>query len=127
MQSIEYDEALFDIAEDCDLEITELTASEPRDKKTEMEGIEVEDITYATTTFEVTVRAAEPPPDSMTVAYIDKTVANILDFIDTIATDEDFTNATVELVNMEIPEREAEEAEATSATIKIIIYGYKGE
>ncbi len=120
VQSIEYDEALFDIAKACDLEIVKLTASEPSAE-------EVEDVTYAITSFEVTVRAAKSPPHSMTEAYIDKTVANILDFINTIATDGYFTNATIELVNMEAPEPGEEEAESPEATIKLVIYGYKGE
>lgn len=102
VQSIEYDEALFDIAEDCDLEIVKLTASEPTDQ-------EVEDVTYAITSFEVEVRGE---------------ITDILDFINTIATDEDFTNATIELVNIDT---KLDEDKKPSATIKLIIYGYKGE
>ena len=103
VESIEYDEALFDIADDCKLEITNLTASEPSDE-------EAETITYITASFTVDVEG---------------TVAHILDFINTIATDEDFANATIELVNMQVPEPE-EEGEP-SATINLVIYGYQGE
>jgi len=103
VESIEYDEALFDIADDCNLEITRLTALEPRDE-------EVETITYITASFTVDVEG---------------TVAHILDFIDTIATDEDFTNATIGLVNMQVPE--PEEEGKPSATINLVIYGYQGE
>jgi len=103
VESIEYDAALFGIADDCDLEITKLTASEPSDE-------EAETITYITASFTVDVEG---------------TVAHILDFINTIATDEDFTNATIEMVNMKVPEPD-EEGEP-SATINLVIYGYQGE
>ena len=119
VESIEYDEALFDIADGCDLEILSLTASKPRDKK-------VEDITYATTTFVVKVEPAESPPDPLTTAYIDEAVANILDMVNTIATSEQFTSATAELVNINIPEPE-EEGKKPEATIRLVIYGYQGE
>ena len=112
VESIEYGEALFDIADDCDLEITKLTASEPRDKEVESEPIdeETQAVTYAITSFTVEVEG---------------TVAHILDFINTIATSEYFTNATIEMVNMDVPEPD-EEGEP-SATIDLIIYGYQGE
>jgi len=112
VESIEYGEALFDIADDCDLEITNLTASEPRDKEVESEPIdeETQAVTYAITSFTVEVEG---------------TVAHILDFINTIATSEYFTNATIEMVNMDVPEPD-EEGEP-SATIDLIIYGYQGE
>jgi len=130
-ESIKYDELLFDIADVCDLEVMSLTASEPQSKKekVEVEDIEVEDVTYIVTSFDLKVEAVGSVPDPLTEAYIDETVANILDFINTIATGEDFTTATVELVNIDIPEptSKGEEAEKTSATIKITIYSYKGE
>jgi len=123
-ESIKYDELLFDIADVCDLEVMSLTASEPSDKK-------VEDVTYIVTSFDLEVEAAGSPPGTVAKfeTYIDETVANILDFINTIATGEDFTTATVELVNIDIPEpmTEGEEAEKPTATIKITIYSYKGE
>ena len=104
VESIEYDDALFGIADDCDLEITKLTASEPSDQ-------EAETITYITASFTV---------------YVEGEVADILDFINTIATSEYFTNATIELVNMQVPEPEEENGEP-SATINLVIYGYQGE
>lgn len=115
VQSIEYDERLFELADDCDLEITSLTASEPSSKKVkvEAEDIKVEDITYATTSFRVEVRGE---------------VDDILDFINAIATGEHFITATVESVDMDIPEpEEGEEAEKPTATIELVIYGYEGE
>ena len=133
-ESIKYDELLFDIADVCDLEVMSLTASEPQSKKekVEVEDIEVEDVTYIVTSFDLKVEAAGSVPDPLTEAYIDETVANILDFINTIATGEDFTTATIESVimkNLEPPANadELEGAPKPSATIKITIYSYKGE
>ena len=104
-ESIEYDEALFEIAEDCNLEVIGLAASEPRDKK-------VEDITYTISSFEVKVRGE---------------VDDMLDMVSAIATSEYFTTATVELVNIEIPEPEEEETEMPEATIELVGYSYQGE
>jgi Tfp pilus assembly protein PilO len=106
-ESIEYDEVLYEIADSCDLEVMSLTASEPSEKK-------VEDVTYTVTTFEVEVRGE---------------VDDILDFISDIATREYFTGATVELVNIKVPEppEEDEEAEPPTATITLVGYSYKGK
>jgi len=114
VESIEYDEALFDIADDCNLKITNLTASEPSDE--EVESItysdeEVESVTYSVASFTVEVEG---------------TVPHILDFINTITTDEYFINATIERVDMQVPEP-GEGKEKPSATIDLIIYGYQGE
>ncbi len=96
VESIEYDEELFRIADGWRLEIINLTASESRDKEVqvEVEDIEVEDITFLVTSFTVDVRGE---------------VNDILGFINTIVTSEDFTCATVELVNINIPEPLTEE------------------
>jgi hypothetical protein len=109
VESIEYDEALFDIADDCNLDITSVTASEPSDT-------EVESITYSIASFTVEVKG---------------TVAHILNFIETIATSDfspgetSFVNADIESVSMSIPE--PDEGGQPSATINLIIYGYEGE
>lgn len=103
IKTIEYDEEIFSIAGDANLEVMSLIASEPRDVK-------VESIIYATTLFEVEVRG---------------TVSNILTFIDDIATGSYFTMATVDLVNLEVPL--AGQNETPTAVIKIIIYSYEGE
>jgi len=106
VESIEYDEELFKIADGWGLEITSLTASEPGDKK-------VEDVTFSVTFFVVDVEGE---------------VADILRFINTIATSEYFASATIELVNMDIPEPTTDgEEEKPSATITLVIYSYKGE
>ena len=103
VMSIEYDEEIFSIANDCNLEIMSLTSSEPRD-------VAVAEITYDTTRFEAEVRG---------------NVADILSFINDIVMGGYFTTATVELVNLEVPE--PGKGESPSAVIKIIIYSYEGE
>jgi len=131
VESIEYDEILFGIARDCDLVVAELTASEPTEEK--LKG-EAGDVIYAKTTFSVEVEAAVPKPASVAAfeGYIDDTILNILAFIDAVATSNDFTNATIELVNMKnlkppLTEEEREGAKKPSAIIRIVIYKYKGE
>jgi hypothetical protein len=103
VMSIEYDEELFFIADDYNLEVINLTASEPHQN-------EVEGTTYDNTIFEVEVRGE---------------VSNILSFINNVATGGYFNSATVELVNMEVPEPDVDEQ--PSAVIKIIVYSYEGE
>lgn len=101
--SIEYDEEIFSIANDNDLEVMNLNASEPHENK-------LEDIPFANTIFEVEVRG---------------TVAHILNFIDDVANGEYFDSADVETVALEVPEIGQEEQPA--AIIKITIYSYEGE
>lgn len=128
VESIEVDEVLFGIAYNWDIEITNLTATEPGDQivpvEVEIEDIEVEDIDFTVTTFTVQVKGA---------------VADILDFIHTIVNHQDFDSATVELVNIVVPEpltlaekeekteEEIEGAEIPSATLTLTIYNYQGE
>lgn len=150
VESIEVDELLFGIANDWGLEIISLTASEPSDLEVEVEveteDIEVEDITYLVTSFTVDVKGKAPESVFKTEeeykAYIDKAVDDILNFIHTIVNHRDFDTATVELVNIVVPEpiseeekeglteeqiEEREGIEVPSATIKLVIYSYKGE
>jgi hypothetical protein len=105
--SIEYGEALWEIADACDLEVMKLTAAEPSNKK-------VGDITFTVFSFEVKVRGE---------------VDDILDFISDIARSEHFTAATVELVNIKVPEppEEGEEPELPTATIRLVGYSYEGK
>jgi len=122
VESIEYDETLFKIADDCDLQVIGLTASQPSDE-------EVEDITYAVTTFEVVVRSKESPPSTVDKfeTYIDETVANMLEFINDIATSQEFNVGTIELVdmeNLEPPEEIEGDETGPEATVKLIIYGF---
>jgi len=102
VDSIEFDETLYKIANGVNLKITNLTTSRSGVK-------EVEDITFSTTSFKVVVKGK---------------VDDILEFINTIATDAYFTNATIKVVNMNIPKKEAEKP---SATIELVTYSYKGE
>jgi len=120
VESIEYGEELFMIAHACDLEIFNLTASEPRYQ-------EVEGITYTTTLFEIEVQSKNPPPDPLTKAYIDNTIDNMLAFINTIATEEYFNVADIELVDIVAPQPGETTGERPSATINLIIYTYQGE
>ncbi len=127
VESIEYDEQLFRFAKDNALDIVIVTATEPSDNnvpvEVEDENIEVEDVTYFVTSFTIKVKGQ---------------VADILSFINTIVTHNDFTTATVELVNIVVPKplteaekegltkEEITEREIPSATINLVIYGYKG-
>jgi len=133
VESIEVDEVLFGIADSWDLEITNLTATEPGDmaapvevemEDIEAEDIEVEDIDFTVTTF---------------IVQVEGEVADILDFIHSVATHTNFTAATIELVTMEVPvpltdaekeeltDEEIEQAEIPSATLTLTIYNYQGE
>jgi len=123
--SIEYDEVLAEIADACNLEVMSMKAEEPSEKK-------VEGVTYLVISFEVGVKGDE---------------GSILGMVNAIATDERFTSATVELVNIKIPEAveeeglettvvggeaEGEEAEGEEpgqplGTIKLVGYSYRGE
>ena len=151
VQSIEYDMVLFRMARDRDLEIVTLTASEPADLEVEI-ALETDDqdqevgfVNYFVTSFTIEVEPVEPAPEAEGEfeEYFNRTIADILDFISAIATGDDFTTATVELVNISVPEpfaeeeeeiveeieeeEEIEEVEVLIATIDLEIYGYKGE
>jgi len=103
VMSIEYDEELFFIANDYNLEVMSLTASEPSENK-------VEEVPFDNTVFEVEVRGA---------------VSNILSFINNVATGGYFNSATVELMNIEVPE--PDQGEQPLAVIQIIVYSFEGE
>jgi hypothetical protein len=103
VMSIEYDEELFFIADDYNLEVINLTASQPRENK-------VGEIPFNNTIFEVEVRGE---------------VSNILSFINNVTTGGYFNSATVELVNMEVPD--PDQKGQPSAVIKLIIYSFEGE
>ena len=166
IQSIEYDEILFNIAHEWDLDIISLTASEPSHRSVEV-TIEPADpeaesvtytVTYTVTSFNITVegKPVEPTPEEVEEfrEYIASTVFDILGYFNSIATGEDFTTATVESVNITIPEPyteleltgigEAEEektgevtaeeeeeelieAVPAGATINLVIYSYEGD
>jgi len=120
VESIEYDELLFSIADDWNLEIIRLIASEPG-------IIEVEKIPFKATSFTISIKGE---------------TEDILTYINTIVNHSSFISATAELVNIEVPEPlsdqekgelteeeldEREDIDKPLATIRLIIYGYKGE
>jgi hypothetical protein len=98
VESIEYDDDLFEIADDCNVGITKLTASKPTDKA---EGT----LTYSVSSFVVVVRGS---------------IDNILEFIYALRTGDDFQlpwSAQVTGIQMNV--------DGGSATINLVIYGYK--
>ena len=99
VESIEYDDDLFEIADDCNVYITRLTASPPTGKK-------VGAVTYSVSSFVVGVGGS---------------IDNILEFIYAIRTSDDFQlpwSAEVKSINMNVAK--------SQATINLDIYGYKG-
>jgi hypothetical protein len=128
VESIEYDDMLFQLADERDLDIVRLTATEPHDQETDLETIyseeELEQIyeeinfedtdqelaptNFSLTYFTVEVKgkpiAAAPKTEREHQTYINQTVANILDYINALITSDDFISATFEIVNFEIAE-----------------------
>jgi hypothetical protein len=108
--SIEYDEVLSEIAAFHNLKITSMTAEEPRPKK-------VEDITFVTVAFDVEVEGE---------------VNSILGMVYDIANDGRFASATVDMVDITVPDPGVvimveEEREKPSAKIELVGYSYGGE
>ncbi|MFC2060855.1 hypothetical protein ACFLTZ_07240 [Chloroflexota bacterium] len=116
VESIEYDERLFQIAYQHDVMIIELIASEPEEQ-------EVGSVTYVVTFFELEVRGE---------------VIDIINYIGAVITDDIFSTVDLEVVNMlfpeplsegekaEMTEEQIEYAEAVGATINLTIYSYRG-
>jgi hypothetical protein len=109
--SIEYNEVLTELAEDYELEVVSMAADAPREK-------EVEGVTFVVIFFEVKVEGE---------------LSSILNMINAIATDERFSSATIETIDIDIPEPElivatlGQEPEKSSGTIKLVGYSYGGE
>jgi hypothetical protein len=98
VESIEYGDDLFEIASDCNVRITTLTASPPEDEK-------VGAATYSVSSF---------------VATVSGTSENVLGFIDALRTGEGFQlpwAADVNSVTMD--------SDRSTATINMDVYGYK--
>lgn len=155
VESIEYDEVLFELAHECDLDIISLVASEPADKEVKVEleaddqDQEVDNVTYSVTLFEIEVqgKAVESAFDTANEyeEYISRTVTDILSYFSAVASGDYFTTATVELVNISVPEpltdddieeikgqdvteeEMIQEFEMASAIIKLGVYSYEGE
>jgi len=98
VESIEYDDDLFEIADDCNVDITKITASPPS-------GRTVGAVTYSVSSFVIGVSGS---------------AENILTFINAVRTGDGFQlpwSAEVTSINIDV---------AGSATINVNIYGYKG-
>ena len=101
VESIEYDDDLFEIADDCNVGLTKLTASKPTNKT-------VGTVTYSVSSFVVVVQGS---------------IDNILEFIYAIRTGEGFDlpdfpwSAEVTSVKINVS--------GGSATVNLVIYGYK--
>jgi len=124
VESIEYDEVIFKLAEQSGLLIIELTASEPVG-----EAVKGTDITYDVSTFEVLVENAESPPATAGEfeVYIDETVDKVIEFIHLVVTTPDFNVATITVASiegLEPPEELEENEEGPLATLELAIYGF---
>jgi len=98
VESIEYGDDLFEIADDCNVGLTKLTASKPTSKK-------VGAVTYSVSLFTVVVHGS---------------IDNILEFIYALRTGDDFQlpwSAEVTGVKTNVS--------GGSATVSMMIYGYK--
>jgi hypothetical protein len=96
VESIEYGEYLFEIADDCNVNLASLTFPKPTAKK-------VGTVTYSVVSLSLPVSGA---------------LTDIFDFIDVLRTDERFASAEVKSVNLNVA--------GGSAIISLDIYGYKG-
>lgn len=99
VESIEYGDDLFEIADDCNVVLTKLTASKPTSKT-------VGTVTYSISSFTVVVQGS---------------IDNILEFIYALRTGDDFQLPWSAEVNSE-----KINVSGGSADINLIIYGYKG-
>ena len=131
-ESIEYDEKLFEMADAWNLEITMVTAVEPKE-------IKVEGITFTVSSFNVEVKGKPREEDKLSKTdaeyreYLYKTVDDILAFVNTIVNDKDFVSAGIELVSMQVPQPLTQEQidqdmgqTSPTAQINLTIYTYKG-
>ena len=101
VESIEYGEDLFKIADDCNVDITKITPSMPTSKT-------VGAVTYSVSSFAITVQGA---------------MNDILNFINALRTGDGFQlpwSADVNSVSIDMG------GEVTVASISANIYGYKG-
>jgi hypothetical protein len=105
--SIEYDEVLTELAASWSLEVRSLTAASPREKK-------LQGITFLTVAFDVEVRGA---------------MNSILGMVSDIAKDKRFASATVDVVDISIPQFISPwiATEQPTATIELVGYSYLGE
>jgi len=95
VESIEYGEYLFEIADDCNVNLASLNFPKPADKK-------VGAVTYSVVSLSLPVSGE---------------LSDIFDFIDILRTDQRFDSTEVKSVNLNVG--------GGSATISVDIYGYK--
>ena len=124
VESIEYDETIFKLAEQSGLLIIELTASEPSEEK-----VKDTDITYDITIITAVLENAESPPSTAGdfEVYIDETVDKVLEFIHLVVVTPDFGVATIQVAAIEglEPPEELEGGETgPEATLELAIYGF---
>ena len=98
VESIEYGEYLFEIADDCNVNLASLSFPKPADKK-------VGAVTYSVVSLSLPVSGE---------------LSDIFDFIDILRTDERFDSTEVTGINIAMGGGEK------SAIIRVNIYGYKG-
>ncbi len=120
--SIEYDEELFIIAHNHDLEIGSIIVSEPYQE-------DILGIIYTTTIFEVEVIAGEHTYETWTVGHIDQVITNIIGFLDSLVASNYFDTASVDLVSIlaPAPDEDEEGVLEPSAIITLVIYSYQEE
>ncbi len=98
VESIEYDDDLFEVADDCNVSLTKLTASKPTSKT-------VGTVTYSVSSFVVVVRGS---------------IDNILEFIYALRIGDDFQLPwSAEVTGVKI------NVSSGTATVNLVIYGYK--
>jgi len=140
-QSIEYDEEIFRIAHQKDLEVMMVTATQPRTEN-------INDFEFTSTNFIIQLEGMKSEQDidqneEDFEYYIYQTVDDILDYLNSTINDSFFSTSTIEMINIKVPEvpvlEEAEEEEEVeeevelikpqpaSATISINIFSYGGE
>jgi hypothetical protein len=124
VESIEYDETIFKLAEQSGLLIIELTASEPSEEK-----VKGTDITYDITIITVVLENAESPPGTAGdfEVYIDEMVDKVLEFIHLVVVTPDFGVATIQVAaieGLEPPEELGEGETGPEATLELAIYGF---
>jgi hypothetical protein len=133
VESTDVDEKLFEIADSLELEIKSIISSEPTDE-------DIEGIIYSITPFVVTVEGEQiADPGFAAVSayelYIDETVNKIVNFVSSLAISEYFSNATIELLTLEVPsllteeqlESQSAEVERPLATVRLSFYSYQSE
>jgi len=98
LESIEYGEYLFEIADDCNVNLASLKFPKPA-------GTKVGAVTYSVVSLSLPVSGE---------------LSDIFDFIDILRTDERFASTEVTGINIDMGGGE------TSASIRVNIYGYKG-